>query len=189
MKIANALVERARGMRIEHVIEQRGIKLRGKIERVGPCPRCGGRDRFAINTAKQVFVCRGFGGGDVIAMVQHLDRVDFFDAVTTLICSPVTAANIHNRACQSTDTVSTVSARDECERQQHCKAGWLWSQRRHIAGTPAEFYLRYVRQITCPLPPNEAANDGLWKVYGHRQVVYGKAALSLRDRLSAAGNL
>jgi hypothetical protein len=36
---------------------------------------------------------------------------------------------------------------------------------------------------------NEAAGDGLWRVYGKRQVIYAKASLSLRDRLAAADGL
>jgi hypothetical protein len=37
-----------------------------------PCPACGGVDRFSINMKRRVFNCRGFGGGDVIAMVEHV---------------------------------------------------------------------------------------------------------------------
>jgi hypothetical protein len=33
---------------------------------------------------------------------------------------------------------------------------------------------------------NPDANDGLWKVFGKRQTIYGKAALPYSDRLSAA---
>jgi hypothetical protein len=36
---------------------------------------------------------------------------------------------------------------------------------------------------------NDTAKDGLWKVNGARQGVYGKSALPARDRLKAAGNL
>jgi hypothetical protein len=36
---------------------------------------------------------------------------------------------------------------------------------------------------------NDTAKDGLWKVNGTRQVIYGKSALPARDRLKAAGNL
>jgi hypothetical protein len=36
---------------------------------------------------------------------------------------------------------------------------------------------------------NDAADDGLWKINNRRQVVYAQAALSLRDRLSAARKL
>jgi hypothetical protein len=33
---------------------------------------------------------------------------------------------------------------------------------------------------------NDAADDGLWKIKGTRQVVYAKAALTLRDQIAAA---
>ena len=82
-------IERARNVPIEQVIDARGIKLRGKIERIGPCPKCGGDDRFSINIRKQVFHCRGCKlGGDVIELVRHLDGVDFIGACTTLAGEP-----------------------------------------------------------------------------------------------------
>jgi hypothetical protein len=82
-------IERARAVRIEDELARRGIRLRGKVECVGPCPVCGGTDRFSINIAKQIFKCRGCGkGGNVIAMTQHLDGCDFERAVTTLAGEP-----------------------------------------------------------------------------------------------------
>jgi hypothetical protein len=36
---------------------------------------------------------------------------------------------------------------------------------------------------------NEAATDGLWKVFGKRQVIYAKSELSARDRIAAANRL
>jgi hypothetical protein len=36
---------------------------------------------------------------------------------------------------------------------------------------------------------NDAADDGLWKISGRRQVVYARAGLSLRDRFAAAQKL
>jgi CHC2 zinc finger len=85
----NAWIDHARAVRIENEIERRGIKLRGTVERVGPCPKCGGDDRFSINTNKQVWHCRGCDdGGDVIKLVQHLDGVDFRAACTTLAGEP-----------------------------------------------------------------------------------------------------
>src|SRR4029077_10612350 len=38
------------------------------------------------------------------------------------------------------------------ERQQREKAGWLWSRRRPIEGTPAERYLRETRCYSGPIP-------------------------------------
>jgi len=78
-------IEQARAVHIEDELARRGIKLNGKVERAGPCPRCGGDDRFSINTSKQVFNCRQCGGrGDVIDLVRWLDGVDFIEACTTL---------------------------------------------------------------------------------------------------------
>jgi hypothetical protein len=60
-------IERARSVRIEDEIARRGITLKPEgAERIGPCPVCGGRNRFSINIRKQVFNCRGAVGGDVI---------------------------------------------------------------------------------------------------------------------------
>jgi hypothetical protein len=73
-------------VKIEDEIARRGIRLkRVGAELVGPCPKCGGDDRFAINVAKQVFNCRGCGArGDVINLVEHLENVDFIAACTEL---------------------------------------------------------------------------------------------------------
>jgi hypothetical protein len=82
----DALIEQARNVRIEDVVARHGIKLRRSgQERIGPCPKCGGTDRFSINPAKGVFNCRGCQrGGDVIELVEFLDGVDFPRAIKTL---------------------------------------------------------------------------------------------------------
>jgi Protein of unknown function (DUF3987)/CHC2 zinc finger len=79
-------VARARRVRIELEIERRGIHLNGRgVDKCGPCPKCGGQDRFSINIKKQVWNCRGCDiGGDVIDLVKHIDGVDFKLAVETL---------------------------------------------------------------------------------------------------------
>jgi hypothetical protein len=86
----DAWIDRARRVPIEVEIKSRGINLKGNgSERVGPCPKCGGVDRFAINVKKQVFNCRGCDiGGDVIRLVQHLDGSDFLTACTRLANEP-----------------------------------------------------------------------------------------------------
>ncbi len=70
-------VPRARAVRIEDEIRRRGIALKGNgSERVGPCPKCGGVDRFGVNIRKQLWNCRGCGvGGDVIKLVEHLRQI------------------------------------------------------------------------------------------------------------------
>jgi hypothetical protein len=67
-RLDSNMVARARAVPIECEIERRGIKLRGRIDRCGPCPCCGGTDRFSINIKKQCWNCRRCNrGGDVIA--------------------------------------------------------------------------------------------------------------------------
>jgi hypothetical protein len=84
---ADAWIEQARAVPIESEVARRGglnLQRRGK-ELIGPCPRCGGDDRFAVNVIKQVFNCRGCGAnGNVVALVQHIDGSDFIAAATTL---------------------------------------------------------------------------------------------------------
>jgi putative DNA primase/helicase len=82
-------VAAARSVRIENEVARRRIELNGNgVERVGPCPKCGGTDRFSINSKKQVWNCRECkkqsDTGDVIGLVRWLDDCDFKTACTTL---------------------------------------------------------------------------------------------------------
>ena len=92
---ADTWTAHARSVPLENELARRGIKLRGKkVERCGPCPKCGGDDRFSINTAKQLFNCRGCGArGDVIDLVMFLDACDFVHAATMLAGEPPPQAN------------------------------------------------------------------------------------------------
>jgi hypothetical protein len=147
-----ALIDRARAVRIEDEIARRGIKLRGRVDRAGPCPICGGHDRFAINIRKQCFICRSAASGDVIAMTMHLDGSNFAAAVETL-AGERWPDRVDLSFRYDTSPVPTKKTEDDHERQQHRKAAWLWSQRRPIAGTIAERYLREKRKYSGPLPP------------------------------------
>jgi hypothetical protein len=104
MKFHEDWVEKARAVHIEDEIARRGIKLRGRIDREGSCPVCGGEDRFSINTKKQVWNCRGCAkGGDVIDLVEHLDGVDFRHACETLTGESLSKPNGKDRASPSTE--------------------------------------------------------------------------------------
>ena len=79
--VLDAWLERARAVPLEQIIAQRGIKLKRQgVELIGPCPKCGGHDRFSINTAKQVYNCRkcdakGHGGIDFVAWLDGIEAV------------------------------------------------------------------------------------------------------------------
>lgn len=62
-----------------------GLRAAG-AERVGPCPLCGGRDRFGIHMRRALFQCRkcGIKGGDQVALVQAVLGLSFPDALKWL---------------------------------------------------------------------------------------------------------
>jgi CHC2 zinc finger/Toprim domain len=62
--------------------ERLGARLKKSgAEWVGPCPRCGRRDRFAVNPRKRLFNCRGCGvGGDAIDLLRFITGSTFAEA-------------------------------------------------------------------------------------------------------------
>jgi len=63
-----------------------GLIIQGG-EMVGPCPLCGGKDRFAINLRTNLFQCRkcdDVAGGDQIALVMQIQNMTFPAALTWL---------------------------------------------------------------------------------------------------------
>jgi phage/plasmid primase-like uncharacterized protein len=143
------LVTKAKSVPIELIAERYRLHLRGRIEREGPCRICGGTDRFSINVKKQLWNCRGCQkGGDVIALVQHLDGADFRTAVQTVL------GQAPSETCSKPGQFSGKAKQqtDDYERDQHRKANWLWQHRKPILDTPAERYLREVRGYRSLIP-------------------------------------
>jgi hypothetical protein len=141
--IDTALIERARDTRIEDELSRRGIKLRGRVDRCGPCPRCGGVDRFSIHVKNQLFNCRQCGGKGrgSIDLVMFLDDCNFSDAI----------AHLAGAAPQRTDfsiakkpPPATKQHNEEADRERSINAARLiWARRRPIAGTIADHYFRF----------------------------------------------
>lgn len=53
------------------------LKRHGR-EHAGPCPHCGGENRFSIHPGKNLWNCRGHGGGHgAIGMVMHIAGLSF----------------------------------------------------------------------------------------------------------------
>jgi hypothetical protein len=145
--IAAAKIEHARAVRIEGEIARRSIKLkRVGAELIGPCPKCGGRDRFGVHTKKQLWHCRncGVGGNDAISLVRHLDGCGFVGAIDTLAGDGAT-----NQTPPAKREERDVYKDDQSKAS---KAAWLWSQRKPITeGTPPWLYLRK-RAYRGPIP-------------------------------------
>ena len=144
--IPSGLIERASAVRIEDEIERRGIKLVGRVDRCGPCPQCGGKDRFSINVRKQVFLCRGCDArGDVIALAQFLDGCDFREAVELL--TGVRASVPRQARDEGEPPQAKIIATDDREARALMFAKQIVSEMVPILGTPVERYLRDVRKI------------------------------------------
>lgn len=79
-------VDKARHMAIVAVALSLGADKRvAQPERGVPCPGCGGTDRFSVDPAKNVFLCRASGAaGDPIDLVRHVHNLGFNDAVEML---------------------------------------------------------------------------------------------------------
>jgi hypothetical protein len=170
--IDDADIERARAVRIEDEVARRGIKLRRSgAGLVGPCPRCGGKDRFSINTRKQTWNCRGCKPktikGNVIGLVMHFDGCDFVTAVRTLIGQPRSTTTI--RPTIKSD--SRVDG-DEVEKLKLADEIWRASSPLGLEAVAyfADYDLRYnphsflverKKLIDCHLPENEVPTLGI----------------------------
>ena len=137
------LIRRARESDVFAVARQRAtLKRVSSAEFAGPCPRCGGRDRFAVNTRKQAFNCRGCGAhGDVIALVQFLDDIDFKMAVKRLTGGrwrPLRTVAQHIAADLGKASPDPPQGDDEAKRLKH--AGAVWNEAGPV-GPEGEAYL------------------------------------------------
>lgn len=67
-----------------------GALKRHGHEMTGPCPACGGTDRYSIHTQKAMWHCRkcGQGGHDSIGLAMHAGSLEFFAAVEILAGRP-----------------------------------------------------------------------------------------------------
>lgn len=90
MRIDPDRIAEAQLISLEEVAFRLGIEglNRSGAERVGPCPVCGGHDRFGLNLTKGLWLCRkcpGKNSGDAIELVRHVQACSFGEAVDFLI--------------------------------------------------------------------------------------------------------
>lgn len=80
-------IELAKAIPMRDAVERlplEALRREGR-ELVGPCPNCGGKDRFSINLDRNVFLCRQCDArGDVISLVAHVLGTDFKGALDHL---------------------------------------------------------------------------------------------------------
>lgn len=128
--IAADVINAATAVPIEAELTRRGVRLRGRIDQCGPCPVCGGTDRFSVNTNKQVWNCRGCQrGGNVIDLVRHLDGLSFADAIALLASNNPRPVAVPRPMPVADDSDGTA------------KALAIWREARDPRGTLVETYL------------------------------------------------
>lgn len=113
-----------------------GWKLRQVgAELIGPCPKCGGDDRFSINSVSNAWNCRWclVGGYDVIFLVEHVEDLKFVAALERITgrraAEPVNA----ERAAELRRNAELDQARRTSETERYRKAAqeeaWtVWSK-------------------------------------------------------------
>jgi putative DNA primase/helicase len=143
----NALVDRARACDMLTVAAAHGAKLSKYTakEFVGPCPLCGGNDRFSVNPKERMFFCRGCakGGHGAVDLEMFCAGVDFTTAVKQLTKTVALGGKrpATKRAAEASTSKRNLE-RAAREASQHAKAAYLWSLRHPVAGTPVEAYLQ-----------------------------------------------
>lgn len=128
-------------------LDIRGLK-RGGVERTGPCPRCGGTDRFSVNTRKQQFLCRACdtdgGKGDQIALVMFVLGMDFGAALEWL-CGPRVEISDEERAKRDREEAEHKRKKDAIAAQEREKAIRLargvWQYGKVAEDSPVRDYL------------------------------------------------
>jgi putative DNA primase/helicase len=122
------------------------LKRAGASEYVGPCPVCGGKDRFGVNIKKQVWNCRGCGkGGDAIGLAQHAGGATFIEAVAAL-------SGESRISLEPPPRKRDPGTGDDDVRRRREMARWLWAQRGPPADSIVETYLRTARGYGGPVP-------------------------------------
>lgn len=147
-------------------------------DRGGPCPACGGRDRFAVNLKKNVFTCRASGaGGGPLALWQHLEGMDGalrgqdFLRAGADVCgeaAPQAEAETESERAQRLKQQSERAAKTAAQRREQdarqaeksrAYADWmrrfarkLWQACVPPAGTPVEDYFA-LRGLALPCVP------------------------------------
>ena len=142
-------VARAKAGSFEQAVQLCGFvpaKGMGKgKDHAGPCPACGGRDRFSVHYGKRKFNCRHCGarGCDALALALVGERVSFVEACEALSgearparvgaeTQEQKAARLARRARMEADAAAAAKARaaeaDKYRAEEQERARAIWAQ-------------------------------------------------------------
>lgn len=163
----DAWIDRARSADIWRVLDKvaqgHAVKRRGH-KGAGPCPVCGGKDRFSVNGTEQWFYCRKSDtGGDAIRLVEYVTGANFLGA-----CEIITGESMPKRAPgddvrrEDPKLIEQRRLDAEAEAQRRAneanayrdkerdRARGIWGEGEVLLGTIAEDYLRSHRGVQAP---------------------------------------
>lgn len=143
-----------------------GAKLkRAGREHTGPCPACGGTDRFSINPSKNLWNCRGHQGGGhgAIGLTMHVAGLSFTQACEALTGEPCPTGPA--RPLSETEQAERNRQRIKMEQAQRVRQAQetiqnqdtlefcakIISECQPVAGTLAE---KYLQLFHLPTPPD-----------------------------------
>jgi Toprim domain/CHC2 zinc finger len=140
------------------IARDRGARLRKSgDEYVGPCPKCGGDDRFAISAKRKLWNCRRCQvGGSVVDLLMHLDGLSYREAVAQL--GGDAARRTSRRREVSPANSAAHARRSDCSHVNSNKndvvhALSIWGDAIDLHGTPALTYLNKRGVNLGNLPP------------------------------------
>jgi putative DNA primase/helicase len=135
------------------ILAAAGIDGKYLTDRHGPCPICGGNDRFRFDDkdGKGTFYCNGCGAGDGFSLLQKALDMPFAEALRKVSELSGTAQPVRVRQGRDVKTV-----RDEmnalwrgAKPLEEVEATRLWWFRR-LGSIPVTTELRAVRSLSCP---------------------------------------
>ncbi len=148
----------ARAMSMREIVDRLpldGLRRAGH-ELIGPCPKCGGRDRFGINIGRGVFNCRGCQArGDGIKLVAHVMGCDFLGALAYLCGerTEIDPAELERRKKRAeAERRRRAQEAERYRRQAIADAVQIWKRAIPPGGSPVVGYLAK-RGISLPVLP------------------------------------
>lgn len=178
-RIPQDLIDKARAIDVGEVAARYGFALTSRQgEHVGPCPGCGGHDRFSVNTKSNVWRCRQGGGdpigGDAVALVRHVEGCGFLRAIEIVTGQQFTPRE-PTPATQKRDD-------NEYREKERRRAYELWREGHAFAdGGPVDAYLRRrgIAAAFARMPGahcREHRDFPFWQPYTDAPVLQGRRA-------------
>ncbi|MEP9397946.1 hypothetical protein [Mesorhizobium sp. KR2-14] len=131
-RIPQDVIDKARAFDVMAIAVRYGFTGRSggqHGEAIGPCPGCGGRDRFAVSTKKNLWSCRQGGGdpigGDAVALIRHIENCSFPRAVEILTGD---LSTVVPRA----DTAKTEADENVFREKERLRAFNIWREGRRF---------------------------------------------------------